>query len=144
MNRSFLHSTTLGIILLVGAAAGAQKALGPAYDLSWHTIDGGGGTSTGGTYSLSGTIGQHDASTSLMTGGTFELAGGFWAGGGEPFPPCLGDIEPDGGDQDVDIDDYTEVVLNWGGPGPQGDTDDDSDVDIDDFTNIVLEWGPCN
>ena len=37
------------------------------YEISWHTIDGGGGTSTGGQYSLTGTIGQHDAADSGQT-----------------------------------------------------------------------------
>ena len=50
-----------------------------SYDLSWYTIDGGGGMfSAGGTYSLGGTIAQSDAGP--MTGGQFEVQGGFWAG----------------------------------------------------------------
>ena len=48
------------------------------YSIYWHTIDGGGGTSTGGVYSVSGTIGQPDAGP-VMTGGAFSLQGGFWA-----------------------------------------------------------------
>jgi hypothetical protein len=40
-------------------------------------MDGGGGTSTGGVYSVSGTIGQPDAGT--MTGGPYTLVGGFWS-----------------------------------------------------------------
>ena len=32
-----------------------------SYQIDWFTIDGGGGTSTGGVYSVSGTIGQPDA-----------------------------------------------------------------------------------
>jgi hypothetical protein len=47
------------------------------YSLDWWTVDGGGGTSTGGVYSVSGTIGQPDAGT--MSGGSFTLTGGFWA-----------------------------------------------------------------
>ena len=47
------------------------------YSLDWSTIDGGGGTSTGGVYAVSGTIGQPDAST--MSGGPFTLVGGFWS-----------------------------------------------------------------
>ncbi len=39
-------------------------------------MDGGGGTSTGGVYSVTGTIGQPDAGT--MSGGTYTLQGGFW------------------------------------------------------------------
>jgi len=53
------------------------------YEINWHTIDGGGGTSSGGQYILTGTIGQHDASYS--EGGQYEVLGGFWPGG----PECL-------------------------------------------------------
>jgi len=48
------------------------------YAITWHTIDGGGGTSTGGVYSVTGTIGQPDAGAT-MTGGSYSLTGGFWA-----------------------------------------------------------------
>lgn len=34
-----------------------------SFDLTWSTIDGGGGTSTGGAYTLNATIGQPDAGT---------------------------------------------------------------------------------
>ena len=47
-----------------------------SYSIDWHTIDGGGGTSMGGVYSVSGTIGQPDAG--VMSGGGYSLAGGFW------------------------------------------------------------------
>ena len=45
------------------------------YSIDWQTIDGG-GTSTGGVYSVSGTIGQPDAGT--MSAGNYTLQGGFW------------------------------------------------------------------
>lgn len=55
---------------------------GGPYDLSWSTIDGGGHTfSTGGDYSLGGTIGQPDPG--LLTGGAYTLGGGFWGGGAQ-------------------------------------------------------------
>lgn len=63
-------------ILVLTAAAQAQS--GGPYELSWHSIDGGGGTSTGGPFSLSGTIGQPDAGGPL-TGGAYSLIGGFWS-----------------------------------------------------------------
>jgi hypothetical protein len=47
-----------------------------AYSIDWFTIDGGGGTSSGAVYSISGTVGQADAGT--MSGGSYSLAGGFW------------------------------------------------------------------
>jgi len=48
------------------------------YAIDWHTIDDGGGTSTNGQYSLSGTLGQPDASNA-MTNGQYSVTGGFWA-----------------------------------------------------------------
>ena len=47
-----------------------------SYAIDWFTIDGGGGTSTGGAYSVSSTIGQPDAGR--MTGASYALDGGFW------------------------------------------------------------------
>jgi len=53
---------------------------GGTYDLTWSSLEGGGGMfSTGGAYSLGGTIGQADAGA--MSGGSYALAGGFWFGG---------------------------------------------------------------
>jgi hypothetical protein len=49
------------------------------YSIDWHKIAGGGGTSTGDVYSVSGTIGQHDATSQLLTGGNYSLTGGFWS-----------------------------------------------------------------
>jgi len=61
------------LCLLLPALLAAQT-----YSINWHTIDGGGGTSTGGVYSVSGTIGQPDAG-GPMTNGPYSLTGGFWA-----------------------------------------------------------------
>ena len=47
------------------------------YAIDWHTIDGGGGTSAGGVYAVSGTLGQSDAG--VMSTGPYSLTGGFWA-----------------------------------------------------------------
>jgi hypothetical protein len=46
------------------------------YSIDWFTVDGGGAPSTGGVFTVTGTIGQPDAGT--MSGGSFSLAGGFW------------------------------------------------------------------
>ncbi len=67
-----------GVITLLAAwLLIAVPALG-GYDLSWSTIGGGGGRSVGGQYVLTGTIGQPDAG--VMTGGDYEMLGGFWPG----------------------------------------------------------------
>jgi hypothetical protein len=48
------------------------------YSIDWHKVAGGGGTSSGVTYQVSGTLGQHNAG-GPMTGGNYSLTGGFWA-----------------------------------------------------------------
>ena len=54
----------------------ADTQAGSGYDLTWSTIDGGGMMfSTGGGYSLGGTIGQPDAG--VMNNGGYSLTGGF-------------------------------------------------------------------
>ena len=60
------------LLALVTCAAIAQN-----YSVDWYKISGG-GTSSGGNFSISGTIGQHDASAP-GTGGNLSLTGGFWA-----------------------------------------------------------------
>jgi hypothetical protein len=67
--------------LICGMVASCVLAAGAAaqsYAITWSTIDGGGGTSTGGVYSVSGTIGQPDAGAT-MTNGQYSVTGGFWA-----------------------------------------------------------------
>ncbi len=54
----------------------AVAVCGQNYTVDWLTIDGGGGTSTGGVYSVTGTIGQPDAGR--MSGGNYSVDGGFW------------------------------------------------------------------
>jgi hypothetical protein len=56
----------------------ASTAVAQNYSLTWYKVAGGGATSTGGVYSVSGTIGQHDAGPSL-TGSSDSVTGGFWA-----------------------------------------------------------------
>jgi hypothetical protein len=72
----------LGLALLLASLwAGSALAQAVGYDGNWYTVDGGGGTSTGGTYSLSGTVGQPDAGT--LGGGSYALTGGFWTTNGD-------------------------------------------------------------
>ncbi|MHC4559481.1 MAG: hypothetical protein ACYS80_19480 [Planctomycetota bacterium] len=77
------NAVTIVALILSALAPCISKADGP-YEITWYTIDGGGGTSTGGQYTLTGTIGQPDAGWSI--GGIYELLGGFWLGG--PLPEC--------------------------------------------------------
>jgi len=68
-----MKKLVLLVSLLLPAIGQAQQ-----YSIDWYKVAGGGGTSTGGTYAVSGTIGQQDAG-GPMTGGPYSLTGGFWA-----------------------------------------------------------------
>ncbi len=61
--------------LLIPTVSFAQQ-----YSIDWYKVAGGGGTSTGSVYSISGTIGQPDATANnALSGGNYSLTGGFWS-----------------------------------------------------------------
>ncbi len=136
----------IGLILVFAALAGTSTALAQ-YDLSWWTVDGGGQMfSTGGTFSLGGTIGQPDANAVVMTGGTFELVGGFWAG----VPAgCRGDMNCDGVIDFADIDAFVAVLSGGACCDPTSfncDVNGDSAVnfdDIDPFVALLTSGATC-
>jgi hypothetical protein len=67
----------LVVISLAGLTAAVRAQSGAGYDLSWWTIDAGGGMNfTGGSYALSATAGQQDAATASGSG--YSFLGGFW------------------------------------------------------------------
>ncbi len=71
------------VVFVRGDALVAAQS-GGGYDLTLNKIAGGGATdSSGGAYSLGGTIGQADAGA--MSGGDYTLGGGFWGGGDLTF-----------------------------------------------------------
>lgn len=87
MKKKTIRAITLsGFCVLMLTILAASNSSGE-YEISWYTIDGGGGRSSGGPYELVGTIGQPDAAYSA--GGGYELLGGFWTGG----PLCFVDFE---------------------------------------------------
>ena len=55
-----------------------STAFAQQYTIDSYKIAGGGGTSTGSVYSVTGTIGQPDAGAA-MSGGSFSVSGGFWS-----------------------------------------------------------------
>ncbi len=122
--RATIVVAALGLAVAVGA-------LGQDFDLSWYTVDGGGMTSTGGNFELSGTIGQPDAGP-VMAGGNLTITGGFWF-----VPQLAADCD---GDADVDLFDYNAFQGCYSGPDVPAapececfDLDGDGDVDL-------LDW----
>lgn len=127
-------------LLLASAPALAQFAI------PWSTIDGGGGTSTGGSFSLSGTIGQPDAGT--MSGGSFAITGGYWSGGDHG---CSVDLDNGSGtgtpDGAVTIDDILYFLVQFEAGSLPADLDDgtgtgvrDGAVTIDDLLHFLIHF----
>ena len=75
MKTTYVLPLVLSAFNWLGAVGGASAQ---SFSIDWHTL-GGGGTSTGGPFALSGTIGQSDANPQTLTGGAFSLTGGFWS-----------------------------------------------------------------
>ena len=78
------RTTVLATIALLLAVSMALAWSG--FDVSWWTVDGGGGSASGGPYTLAGAVGQPEAGPAL-TGGDYALIGGFWYGTGPAAAP---------------------------------------------------------
>ncbi|MEI7657571.1 MAG: GC-type dockerin domain-anchored protein [Phycisphaerae bacterium] len=119
----------------------AVVALEPL-SIPWYTVDGGGGLSSGGSFSLAGTIGQPDAGTP-MSGGSFSVRGGFWEGlpaGAEC--PCAADYNRDGG---IDGSDVAAFFADWEGGAACADANQDGGIDGADIGVFFSLWerGGC-
>lgn len=101
------------------------------YRIEWYTVDSGGGQSSGGSYVLTGMIGQPDAGYHEQT--PYELLGGFWIGG----PLCI-----------VNLEHFAQFASYWlEGPCDAGnnwcdgaDLNRVDDVNLEDLTILANEW----
>jgi hypothetical protein len=108
---------------------------GGNYEISWSTIDGGGGQSSGGDFALVGTIGQPDAGE--MASGDYKLSGGFWPRGPEALLQCI-----------VNFEHFAELSLRWlDSPCDEGnnwcggaDLDLLGDVGLGDVCELAYWW----
>lgn len=75
MRRSLGVFAVLMALLIVGNTFAQGDG---SYRINRYTVDNGGGTSAGGSYALSGSIGQPEAHNVAATGGSYTLRGGFW------------------------------------------------------------------
>ena len=139
--------------LLLGAGATlalAHTALAQSIAIPWYTIDCGGGTSTSASLSLTGTIGQPDAGTALVSPRIYVL-GGFWGATSGRLPGCVADFDdgsgtgtPDGG---VTLDDLLYFLVLYGNGDVRADIDDgsgtgthDGGVTIDDLLFFLVHF----
>jgi hypothetical protein len=137
--RRHLPPSLGGAAILAVASLTAFGVAAQEFDLSWRTIDGGGGTSSGLDLTLTGTIGQADADT-VLTGGSFQLEGGFWPGvsASPRQPACVGDLDHNGA---VDQTDLAILLGAWN----TGDADLDGDgiTAQADIAILLGAWGAC-
>jgi len=116
---TWLVLTSVLLIVSVGMSLelGPAHAQGTGYDISWFTVDGGGGLSGDGSYALTGTVGQPDAGA--LTGDVYTLAGGFWGDTfvSEPIPPAASfTANPTGGAVPLTVqftDTSTGDITTW-------------------------------
>jgi hypothetical protein len=101
------------------------------YSIPWYTIDGGGGSSSGGPYQVSGTIGQPDAG--YHNEPPYELLGGFWVGG----PLCIVNLEHFANFASYWLDGPCNESNNWCGGA---DLDQLDDVTIVDLGILANQW----
>ncbi len=131
MKKTGLYRVSIGkkgliaLLLCIILTSLAFGQSGGPYSIVFSTIDGGGGTSGGGPFTLTGTIGQHDAKSS--TGGSYVILGGFL--GGESL--CF-----------VDFDDFARFALYWrqSGTGLPADLYLDNAVNADDLIDFANWW----
>nr|MBC7245600.1 hypothetical protein [Chloroflexota bacterium] len=66
----------LGLLIMLLLALVVQ-ADAPGFSINWYVVSGGGGRSTGGAFTLDGSVLQP---AGVMTGGAYQLQSGFWPG----------------------------------------------------------------
>ena len=131
MNGTIMTLTGMMLTLMIISVG---LAVADDFEMARSTIDGGGAIrSTGGDFELSGTVGQPDAG--IMSGGGFELSGGFW------FPILLDDCNSDGWVDLIDYDDFDACLVGPGGGLLLAgcdcfDLDGDNDVDLSDIAKF--------
>ena len=118
----------ISICILTIVSVGFGQS-GGDYDLTWSTIDGGGGTSSDGNFTLNGTIGQPDAG--VMAGGDYRLEGGFWSGRSFCF---------------VNLSDLKHFLAEWllkeseVGYPLDADFNNDGEVNLKDYNILISYW----
>lgn len=73
LKRTIVLIAVVAAMLVLASAALAQS--GGTFNLTWNTIDGGGGRVTSASYSMEGSIGQPDAGQ--IASGSYSLMSGF-------------------------------------------------------------------
>ena len=119
--------TTIKWSGIVCAGLLAWNAAAQNYSIDCYKVAGGGGTSTGATYQVSGTIGQPDAGAA-MSGGTYSVTGGFWS--------LIAVVQTAGAPTLTITHSGTSVIVSWPSPSTGWSLQQCGDVK-------TCQWGGC-
>ena len=120
---------------LISALLLANAAAAQTLSITAHTIAGGGGVSTGGSFSLTGTIGEYDAGPAPagMSGGAFSALCGVWPG----FNTCPADFNGSGATSVQDIFDFLAAYF---ANDPRADFNNSGTVSVQDIFDFLAAY----
>jgi FlgD Ig-like domain len=75
------------VVIVLGMMVGPERAVASQYTVGWYSTYAAGPTLGGGTWTLTGTVGQPAA---RLSGGGYTLIGGFWAAQGGAYTVGIG------------------------------------------------------
>lgn len=130
-----MNSTTVRFVCVITMSF--SSALAQDFSIGWYGVDGGGGmfaTDAGDLYVLGGTIGQPDAGSfaAPLTGGPYELVGGFWGVGF--VLPCPADLD---GDRQVALSDLTLLLGAFGACAGNPNYNASADISLDGCIDLL-------
>jgi hypothetical protein len=99
----------LFLSLACPALAGPDESLW----IDWYTVDGGGGSTSAGEFTLSGTVGQPDAGALVASGCDFAVFGGYWGQFSDVIPN-----PPERPRLSICFASANSLLLSWPGSHP--------------------------
>jgi hypothetical protein len=142
MSQSPLRLTSAATRLTLTAAIAALPAAASAQlQIPWYSIDCGGGVSAGGAFELRGVIGQHDAGT--MSGGGFQLLGGFLAAATAGPTPCYPNCDQSTVAPILNVGDFTCFLQRFAAADPYANCDNSTVppvLNVGDFTCFLQRF----
>jgi hypothetical protein len=105
--KSKLHSACTRRLFLWLAWAAMPGVAAEDLSIDWYTVDGGGGSTSAGEFTLSGTVGQTDAGMLVpFCCGNMSVLGGYWS-------QFIDVDQPDGPLLCISLTRTNTVLLSW-------------------------------
>lgn len=137
--------------LLAGLLACSLQVSAQSYSIGWYQVAGGGGTSAGASYQVTGTVGQPVAG-GASTAGIYSLTGGHWSQSSTPVPEIVveqpsGTDLADGGSKgfgNVPVNGTADLVFTIRNPGTANLTGISASIDGTDSTLFTVTSVPSD